>query len=183
MAKVKCANCGEEMIQMYTKEGLKVLLCGHVKASNVKNVSGTLKQLEVYCAINIEGLNASFEKLATNSKLTIEELRAATNETVSKAKLLEQANLALMLGLPANELTVLFRSATRLGYATGITTEKAIESLCKGVGRRSRLILDNIGIAFKAKEAYDAYPDFDKNEAWQKYAITLIKEKASVLEA
>lgn len=189
MAKSKCRNCGSKMLETYTTSGMKIMLCPHIKADITKTVSGTPLYLAIYCKLNIQGLRASFRKLAGNS-VTVQELRQATNETVDTAKLLEQANVGLMLGLPADELATLFKCATQLGYATGISTAKAIEALCKGVGRRSRLILDNIGIAFKATEAYDWYKrehnleklDRDqKYEAWQKYALKLIKQKASRL--
>jgi len=179
----KCANCGTEMLNMYTKQGLKVLMCGHIEANHVKNISGIIKRVEVHCKIDIQGLRATFETLTKNSKLTLEALRKATKQTISDAQLLESANLAIMLGLPTDQLAELFEASTKLGYGLGIPTTKAIEALCKGVGRRSRMILDNIGIVFKAKEAYDAYPDIDKKEAWQKYAIKLIKEKAKVIGA
>ena len=190
MAKVKCANCGEPMLEAYTKIGLKMLICGHVKMSAVKGKSGIVRQGEIYCSIDVKGLNASFETLTKGSNLALDDLRQATKQTVSDADLLESANLAIMLGLPPNDLDELFEAARKLGYAVGIDTKKAIQALCRGVGRRSRLILDNIGIVFKAKAAYDWYKELNdlekldeiqRTEAWQKYAITLIKEKAEQL--
>ena len=95
-----------------------------------------------------------------------------------------------MLGLPSNELPQLFEAAYKLGLAMGTDTNYAIDSLCRGIGRRSRLILDNIGIAFKAQEAYewfasehklDKLTETQRTEAWQKYAIKLVTEKASEL--
>lgn len=112
------------------------------------------------------------------------------NRTVSDDKILEYANLALMLELPASELPTIFNSAMRLGFAMGIPTEKAIESLCKGIGRQSRLVLDNIGIVFKASEAYTWFEenhnvkrltDAQRRKAWIEYAIRLVKEKAERL--
>jgi len=131
-------------------------------------------------------LRAAFETL-TKKAISIEQLRKATRQTISNAKLYEQANLGLMLGLPVDELPELFESAFRLSLSIGLQPAKGIEALCKGVGRRSRLILDNIGIAFKAQEAYEWYAektgksmkDIDRTEAWQKYAISLIREKSA----
>jgi len=93
-----------------------------------------------------------------------------------------------MLGLPVDELPELFESAFKLSLSIGLQPMKGIEALCKGVGRRSRLILDNIGIVFKANEAYEWYKhehgiekldEGARTRAWQKYAIRLIREKAS----
>lgn len=190
MGKPKCANCGNEMIEAYTRTGLKLLICGYVKARTVKKLSGTPVCSEICCSINVKGLRQSFEKLTENTKLTIEALRSATRYTISDSVLLEQANLALMLELPANELATLFKAAFDLGLSLGLKPEKAIESLSKGVGRQSRLILDNIGIVFKANEAYewfrsehnlDKIDSTQKREAWQTYAIRLVKQKAEAL--
>ena len=135
-------------------------------------------------------MRACVDVLKKDARLTIEELREATQETVSTANLLEQANLALMLGLPAEDLPNLFECAFQLGLTVGTTPQRAIEALCKGVGRRSRLILDNIGITFKPTDAYTWYKttkklatltNAQKTDAWQKYALKLIKEKAERL--
>jgi len=187
MAKAKCANCGAQLIEAYTREGLAINICPHTKATPTKSISGVYRQLDVYCRLDIKGLRATFETL-TKKAISIEQLRKATRETVSNAKLYEQANLAIMLDLPVDELPELFESAFNLSLSIGLQPMKGIEALCKGVGRRSRLILDNIGIVFKAQEAYNWYKneynkeklsESERTEAWQKYAIKLIKEKAS----
>ena len=72
----------------------------------------------------------------------------------------------------------------------GTSTEYAIQSLCKGIGRQSKLILDNIGIVFAKKAAYqwfknqsdkETLTDTEKRIAWKSYAIQLILEKAEML--
>jgi len=136
-------------------------------------------------------LNEGFKELIGDSDLKLEDLRDATHNTTDDIKLLESANLAIMLGLKPNELDDLFECAMKLGHSLGITTQHAIESLCKGIGRRSYLILDNIGINLRATEAYDWYKtqngtehalsDTEKREAWQAYAMKLVKEKAETL--
>jgi len=75
----------------------------------------------------------------------------------------------------------------KLGYALGIPTEAAVRALTIGVGRQSRLVLDNIGIVFKARDAYAWFKEtngsesFDRVTAWKTYAIKSIKEKAEML--
>jgi len=135
-------------------------------------------------------LNESFNELVGDSNLKLEDLRDATHHTVNDIKLLESANLAIMLGLNPVELDELFECAMKLGHSLGITTQHAIESLCKGIGRRSYLILDNIGVNLRATQAYDWYKkekklehlsDTQKRIAWQAYAMKLVKEKAEKL--
>lgn len=191
MAIEKCCNCGEQLISTYTRDGLPILICPHVKMSATQSLAGIPIHTEIQCTLSVNGLRASFEVLKNGVDVTLEDLREATQNTVSNATLLEQANLALMLGLPTDDLANLFECAFQLGLAVGITPQCAIEALCKGVGRRSRLILDNIGITFKPTDAYTWYKtehnlttltNAQKTDAWQKYALKLIREKAKALQ-
>ncbi|MCK4320799.1 hypothetical protein KAW11_04200 [Candidatus Bathyarchaeota archaeon] len=190
MAIEKCSNCGEKLLSTYMRNGLSILICPHVKMSATKSLAGIPIHTEIACSLNVSGLRHSFETLKNGVDLTLEDLQEATQHTVSNATLLEQANLALMLNLPSDDLANLFECAFQLGLAVGITPQRAIEALCRGVGRRSRLILDNIGITFKPNDAYTWYKTTkklatltnpQKTEAWQKYAIHLIKKKAERL--
>jgi phage-related protein len=145
----------------------------------------------------IDTLKASFDRLVASTgdtTLTLEKLRQATKGTVSDVDLLQAANMALMLDIPATdeEMANLFNAAMKLGHAMGIDTTKAIESLTIGLGRQSKLVLDNLGITFEASEAYewfaqqlgvsaDQLTENEKRLAWQKYAIMKITEKAGEL--
>ena len=143
----------------------------------------------------LESLKASFERLVKASgatNLSLESLRKATKGTVSDVELLQAANQALMLGLPADQLNELFEAAMKLGHAMGIDTKTAVESLATGIGRQSKLILDNLGIAFQASDAYEWYAkqlgvstnqltENQKKLAWQKYAMMMVTEKAKEL--
>ena len=51
----------------------------------------------------------------------------------------------------------MFDIAQRLGRALGRDTASSVESLITGIGRQSRLMLDNIGIIVKSDEAYESY--------------------------
>ncbi len=188
--KPKCANCGAEMIQAYTKEALRLFICPHVEFSTTKTLANRVLHAAIFCNIDVNGLRASFRSLTDSTSVTLSQLREATQQTVTDATLLENANLAIMLDLPAEDLPSLFEAAFKLGLAVGIEPTRAIEALCKGVGRRSRLILDNIGITFKPSDAYNWFASKhkleslsteQKTEAWQKYALHLIREKASKL--
>jgi phage-related protein len=145
----------------------------------------------------IDTLKASFERLVATSgdtTLTLEKLREATRGTVSDVDLLRAANMALLLGLGETgaDLSELFEAAMKLGHAMGIDTTKAVESLTIGLGRQSKLVLDNLGITFQASEAYewfaqqigvsaDQLTENEKKLAWQKFAIMKIIEKAEEL--
>lgn len=140
----------------------------------------------------LQSLQSSFNVLSSSSgsaKLSLEELRNATRGTVSDVDLLTAANKAMSLGLPTEELDEMFGAAMKLGRVMGIDTLSAVDSLATGVGRQSKMILDNLGIVFQAEEAYEWYATqvgkatsaLDENEkklAWQKYAIEQVTVRA-----
>jgi len=189
--KARCANCDDEMIETHTRNGLRILICPNTKARSVKRKSGLVKQTEIYCDLEINGLKDSFEQLTKDTDLTIEKLREATHDTISDADLYENVNLAIMLGVPKNLLVKLVEAMYKLSLSIGLKPSRGIHSGCKGVGRRSRLLLDNIGITFKPSDAYewftrkhdinDGLSTDQKTTAWQHYGIHLIMEKASRL--
>ena len=97
----------------------------------------------------------------------------------------------MLLGIKEELIPELFENALKLGYAIGLKSEKAIEWLSKGLARQSRLILDNIGVSFRAETANNWFKkehelekldSEQKKEAWRAYAIKLIKDKAEDLE-
>jgi len=211
MAK-KCVNCGDVMSPLYGRDGSVFFICENTPLEIIRS-TGAMPYGMIYCKSEIQGklphtminpkesadlyaqflaLNESFKELVGDSDLKLEDLRSATHNTVNDINLLESANLAIMLGLKPSELDELFECAMKLGHSVGAKTQYAIESLCKGIGRRSYLILDNIGINLRASQAYEWYKtqnkieraltDTEKREAWQKYAIKLVIEKAEKLK-
>jgi hypothetical protein len=94
-----------------------------------------------------------------DSRIALERLEQATNNTMSQFDLFQQANNAMVLGVSKNseEMAEMFDIAQRLGRALGRDTASSVESLVTGIGRQSRLMLDNIGIIVKADEAYESY--------------------------
>ena len=80
---------------------------------------------------------------------------------MSQFDLFQQANNAMVLGVSRNsdEMAEMFDIAQRLGRALGRDTASSVESLITGIGRQSRLMLDNIGIIVKADEAYESYAE------------------------
>ena len=93
---------------------------------------------------------------------SLQKFRDATNDTVGSAQLLENTNTALVLGVAQtdDQMADLFDTAQRLGKALGVDTQFAVESLTTGLGRQSKLILDNLGITIDSTQAYE---DFAKN--------------------
>ena len=112
----------------------------------------------------VESMERAFNTLTgatEDSTQAIIKLREATNNTMSEFDLFQQANNAMILGVSRNsdEMAEMFDIAQRLGRALGRDTASSVESLVTGIGRQSRLMLDNIGIIVKSEEAYEAYAE------------------------
>ena len=110
----------------------------------------------------LENVTRAFNTLTGSVNTTfngLHKLQKATDGTVSKIDLLTQANNALILGVTdsVDEMAEMFDIAQRLGRALGQDTATSVESLITGIGRQSKLMLDNIGIVVKSQEAYEDY--------------------------
>tara|TARA_Y100000593_G_scaffold24338_1_gene48492 strand:+ start:45 stop:1790 length:1746 start_codon:yes stop_codon:yes gene_type:complete len=113
-------------------------------------------------AARFEAVATGFVNLGEAAGFTsdsMNQLRDATRGTVNDMELMKQANNALVLGVADNsdEMSNLFEAARRLGAALGKDTLHSVESLVTGIGRQSRLMLDNLGIVVKSEEAYKKY--------------------------
>tara|TARA_Y100000593_G_C4316732_1_gene341329 strand:- start:65 stop:2866 length:2802 start_codon:yes stop_codon:yes gene_type:complete len=109
-----------------------------------------------------EDLGRGFDNLGRSigaSEEHLNKLQLATDGTVNSMDLMRQANNAMMLGVvqSEDEMAELFDMAQRLGQALGRDTLTSIESLVTGMGRQSRLMLDNIGIIVRSEDAYKRF--------------------------
>jgi len=84
-------------------------------------------------------------------------LQDAAKGTASSLDLITSSNKALLLGIKANDLPVLFEASRKLGLAMGRTATEAFDDITVGIGRQSKLILDNLGIVVSADQAYKNY--------------------------
>ena len=113
-------------------------------------------------ASKVESMERAFNTLSSQVEISsesLDKLKNATDNTMSNFDLFQQANNAMILGVSKNsdEMAEMFDIAQRLGRALGRDTASSVESLITGIGRQSRLMLDNIGIIVKADEAYESY--------------------------
>jgi hypothetical protein len=97
-------------------------------------------------------LKTSFAQLATgmgsSSDAILSSLKRASQGAISETDLILAANRAMMLGLGANaqEMGKLLEVASFRARAMGISTTQAFDNIVTGIGRKSPLILDNLGI-------------------------------------
>ena len=132
----------------------KMLLFSFAMSLGIRQIGQMVRE-----AAALEGMSLAFDRLSGGSDdatIAIDKLRAATNNTVSDFDLFQQANNAMILGVSRNsdEMAEMFDIAQRLGRALGRDTRSSVESLITGIGRQSRLMLDNIGLIVKSEEAY-----------------------------
>ena len=131
---------------------------------------------------------------ANNASIAIGKLKNATDGTLSSFDLFQQANNAMVLGVTKNsdEMADMFDMAQRLGDALGKDVKLSVESLVTGIGRQSRLMLDNIGIIVKSDKAYKEYAkeigktadtltDSEKKQAFMNAALEAGREKLKFL--
>jgi hypothetical protein len=74
---------------------------------------------------------------------------------------MRQANNAMLLGIADSEdqMANMFDVAQRLAGALGKDTAFGIESLVTGLGRQSKLMLDNLGIMVDVNAAYEVFAE------------------------
>ena len=77
----------------------------------------------------------------------LEKLRQATKNMVSDVQLMQQAIQAGNFGIPIEELGNLFAFAQQRAKETGQEVDYLTNSIVTGIGRKSPLILDNLGIS------------------------------------
>lgn len=92
-----------------------------------------------------EGVRQAFNRIADDRILR--NLQEATAGTVSQLELMKRAVSASNLGLPVENLASLFEFATKRAQETGESVDYLVNSIVTGIGRKSPLILDNLGIS------------------------------------
>ena len=107
----------------------------------------------------IENSFKSMTKAAGMSTSTLNKLTKATDGTVGSMELMKQANNVMMLGVADSEeqMSRMFDTAQRLAEAVGKDATYGIESLVTGLGRQSKLMLDNLGIMVDVEKGNKDY--------------------------
>lgn len=110
----------------------------------------------------------------------------ATKGTVSNYDILANANRALaLIGKDSfdnfgDDFTKMAEFSRKAAMATGESVDSMFDSLVRGVGRASPLILDNLGIQVRAEEVNTAYAESIGKTADQ---LTSQEEKTALLNA
>lgn len=112
-------------------------------------------------AVEIQTVRNAFTNLATSQGHDADQMLAKMRElsagTVSDLNLMKQANQAMLLGLPVERFGEMLEIARAAAKATGQSMDFMLQSIVTGLGRQSKLMLDNLGIVIKAEDAYEKY--------------------------
>ena len=105
-------------------------------------------QTSIRLSSEMEGVRRGFENLAASSGFStdaFEKFNTATDGTMDSMQLMQQANNAMLLGITDSEdqMAKMFDQAQRLASALGKDTAFGIESMVTGLGRQSKMMLDN----------------------------------------
>ena len=123
-------------------------------------VAGLQKTVEISSKLTaVEGGFRNLEKGIKGTGDTLKKLQKATDGTVDSIDLMKQANNAMLLGVfeSNDQMAEAFDVAQRLGAALGQDTLFGVESLVTGMGRQSKLMLDNLGIMVDVEKANEEY--------------------------
>jgi hypothetical protein len=93
----------------------------------------------------VAGVERAFKTIGNADYLR--SLRASTHNTVSDLELMKRAVSANNFGIPLQSLGSLFEFAAARAQATGQSVDYLVDSIVTGIGRKSPLILDNLGIS------------------------------------
>lgn len=144
-------------------------------------------------ASTFETVERAFGRMAASQGQDADAMLAKMRElsagTVSDLKLMQQANTALALGLPVDRFGDMLEIARSASKATGQSMEFMLESMVTGLGRGSKMMLDNLGIMFDVNKAYDEYAkelkttadnltDVEKKQAFINKALEVGKANA-----
>jgi hypothetical protein len=133
-------NLSTQFGSLYT--GIKaVLAAGLVRYA----VSTTLEMARL--AGNVEGVTRAFYRAFPNGAVLLNDLQRATHGAVSEFELMQRTLQATNLGVAVESLPVLFEFAATRAQQTGESVDYLVDSIVRGIGRKSILVLDNLGLS------------------------------------
>ena len=130
----------------------------------------------VTLAGKVQGVKTAFDKL--NQPGLLQNLRDATRNTVSDFELMKLAMRASNFKIPLTELGTLLEFAEREASQTGQEVDFLVNSIIDGIGRKSTLVLDNLGIS-----AQELQTEFAKTGDFGKATANIISREMEKMGA
>lgn len=168
---------------MANKKEAKLVLKGKDQgaSSTIKGISGVMDKFVITAGDVVNGLKRigqagiefarlggevtavrqAFANLAAgqgqDARQMLAQMRELSAGTVNDLDLMKQANNALLLGLPVDRFGDMLKIARSAAKATGESMDFMLKSIVTGLGRGSKLMLDNLGILVDTNAAYKTY--------------------------
>ena len=128
--------------------GMMQVMGGNLLAQGItmlgSELAGTISQ-SIELARQGEGVRMAFERL--NKPGLLDNLKEATHGTVSELELMKAAVKFDDFKLPVEELGTLLEFAQKKAKDTGQSVDYMVDSIVTGLGRKSLMILDNLGLS------------------------------------
>jgi hypothetical protein len=132
------------------------------------------------------------ESYGSSMNSIVSAVQRASQYTISEMDAMQSSARAMMLGLgaDANQMGNLMEIAAYRGRVMGVSTTQAFNDIVTGIGRKSRLILDNLGIIIDSEAAYENYAAsigttaeaLDAAGQTQAYLNAVLKEGNALME-
>lgn len=119
-------------------------LTGRFLRKITDGISETIDK-SVELAESVDGITHAFDKIATRDYL--QTLRTATKGTVSDIELMKAAVKAKDFHIPLEDLGKYLSFAQLKAQQTGQSLDYMVDSIVTGLGRKSPMILDNLGLS------------------------------------
>ena len=155
------ADGGGKFDDMLSVFGGNLMTKGAEAIGNLVSQMGDLINEGVNLAVAGEGIRNAFERL-DNPQL-LDGLRQATHGTVTDLELMKAAVKFDDFKLPVEELGTMLAFAQQKAKDTGQSVDYMVDSIVTGLGRKSLMILDNLGLsATEVKEKMAETGDMTK---------------------
>ena len=105
-------------------------------------------------AINVE---KAFRNLSKEPDKMLQAMKKAVGGTIAEFELMKQFNQAALLGLPLDRFDEMISIARGAAVATGQSMDFMLNSIVTGIGRQSKLMIDNLGILVSVEDANNKY--------------------------
>jgi len=169
-------------------QGMATVVGGLISGYMVKKLGEAIWSLGELGATTLRQRTA-FDELARqaggSSDAILAAVKRATDGTVADADIILSANKGILLGLgaQADQWEKLSEVARFRARAMGLSVTQALSDITTGIGRQSKLILDNLGIILDTEQVYadyagsigkaaDALSDAEKKQAFLTSVIT-----------
>jgi len=105
-------------------------------------------------AVNVE---KAFRNLSKEPDKMLQAMKKAVGGTIAEFELMKQFNQAALLGLPLDRFDEMISIARGAAVATGQSMDFMLNSIVTGIGRQSKLMIDNLGILVSVEDANNKY--------------------------